>query len=68
MTRFAKICQERKKRKKEKSNLSKENSLNREGYGYIKRRVGILPSELEAPTYTSVNELSDYISKKISKS
>jgi len=52
MTRFAKIYQEHKKRKKEKSKLPKENSLNREGYGYIKRRVGILPSELEAPTYS----------------
>ena len=68
MTRFAKIYQERKKRKAELRNTPKENSMNRQGYGYIKRRVGLLSNELNAPTYTSVTELSDLISKNIPKS
>ncbi len=68
MTRFAKIYQEHKKKKEELRKLPKQNSFNREGYGYIKRRVGILPSELETPSYTSISELSDLISKNSSKS
>ena len=68
MTRFAKIYQDHKKRKAELKNTPKENAMNRQGYGYIKRRVGLLSNELTAPTYTSVAELSDLISKNNPKS
>jgi hypothetical protein len=53
MTSIAKIYQERRKRNKDKYDILKENGFDKEGYGYIKRVVGILPSELELPTYNS---------------
>lgn len=60
MTRFAKIYQEYKSQK--------VNTLNREGYGYIKRRVGLLSNELKAPTYCSIIDKSESISPTITKS
>ncbi len=54
MTRFAKKYQERKKKKEELKKTQK--TLNREGYGYIKRRVGLLSNELKTPTYCSLSE------------
>ncbi|NOR58815.1 MAG: hypothetical protein GQ474_09875 [Sulfurimonas sp.] len=40
------------KKKKSGSVVPKQNSENREGYGYIKRRVGLLSNEVQKPTYT----------------
>lgn len=57
MTRFAKIYEAHKKRKAIKDSSSKINTLNREGYGYIKRRVGLLSNEVQTPTYLAVDEL-----------
>ena len=54
MTRFAKKYQEQKKKKEELKKTQK--TLNREGYGYIKRRVGLLSNELKTPTYCSLSE------------
>ena len=65
MTRFAKIY-ESYKSKKIKSTTT--NSLNREGYGYIKRRVGLLSNEVGTPTYLATTELSEFISNNIAKS
>jgi len=44
--------------------IAKNNSLNREGYRYIKRRIGLLSSEVGTPTYMSITELSDFIKTK----
>ena len=56
MTRFAKIYDNYKTKKKE----NPKNALNIEGYGYIKRRVGLLSNEVDSPTYLVVDELSNY--------
>ena len=53
MTRFSKIYSDKSEKKVK--------SLNREGYGYIKRRVGLLSNELNGPTYLALTELSDFI-------
>ena len=68
MTRFSKIYEEHKRKKATRSKISKNNSLNREGYGYIKRRVGLLSNELDGPTYLALTELSAFISKNIPES
>ncbi len=60
MTRFAKKYQEFK--------TSKKSTLNREGYGYIKRRVGLLSNELNAPTYCSIIDNPKLQSTTIAKS
>jgi hypothetical protein len=67
MRRFAKVYESFKKRRQEKiiCKITKNNSLNREGYGYIKRRVGLLSSELKSPTYLALSELSEFISKNM---
>ncbi|RLA77252.1 MAG: hypothetical protein DRG78_17710 [Epsilonproteobacteria bacterium] len=70
MTRFEKVYEDYetyKKRQREKliCKIAKNNSLNREGYGYIKRRVGLLSNEVGSPTYLALSELSDFISKNI---
>lgn len=70
MTRFEKVYESYesyKERQREKlvSEVQRRNSLNREGYGYIKRRVGLLSNEVEGPTYLSISELSSYIKKYI---
>jgi hypothetical protein len=52
MRRFTKIYQGYKRRRGERFKLLKEGVFKMEGYGYIKRRAGILPSELEMPTYS----------------
>ncbi len=49
MTRFEKIYQEHKRRKE--LNKEKIKDINVEGYGYIKRRLGLLSNELKGPTY-----------------
>jgi len=72
MTRFEKIYGDYaccKKRKKEKIliQMKKVNHLNREGYGYIKRRVGLLSNEVKSPTYFYIQELAEYINKDIKK-
>ena len=53
MIRFAKIYQEDREKKKKEP----KPDLNREGYGYIKRRVGLLSSEVGKPTYTTEREI-----------
>ncbi len=71
MTRFEKIhetYEAYKRRKALRCNIPKNNSMNREGYGYIKRRVGLLSNELKGPTYLALTELSTFIDKNISKS
>ncbi len=50
MTRFAKIYEAHKKKKLKKIEIREQLSV--EGYGYIKRRVGLLSSELNGPTYS----------------
>jgi len=55
MTRFAKLYQTHKE-KKERKNIHHK-MLNREGYGYIKRRLGLLSVEVGKPTYL-INENS----------
>ena len=51
MTRFAKIYESYKENKKQKNKVIVNKTLNREGYGYIKRRVGLLSNEVGKPTY-----------------
>lgn len=63
MTRFAKIYGEYFYKYENVCNVLKHNSMNREGYGYIKRRVGLLSNELCSPTYTEIAELSNLIQK-----
>ena len=58
MKRYLNVLRRFKNRKVD-STVSKQNSENREGYGYIKRRVGLLSNEVEKPTYTSPEESSD---------
>ena len=49
MTRFAKLYQTHKDKEEKKKTHNK--MLNREGYGYIKRRLGLLSREVGKPTY-----------------
>ena len=56
MTIFVKIYKKYKKEKEQLYKTSKKNDLNREGYGYIKRRVGLLSNELKTPTYCSLSK------------
>ncbi len=63
MTRFRKIYGDYVHRKKESSEIPKNSTMNREGYGYIKRRVGLLSNELKSPTYLATTELSEFIFK-----
>jgi len=65
MTRFAKIYGKYFYKHSAECKISKYNSMNREGYGYIKRRVGLLSNELNSPTYMALTELSDFIEKNI---
>jgi len=65
MTRFAKIYEAHKHKKEIACKIPKNNSMNREGYGYIKRRMGLLSVEVGSPTYLSITELSEFISKNI---
>jgi len=67
MTRFAKIYETHRYFNVQKCKIPKNNTMNREGYGYIKRRVGLLSSEVGTPTYLAISELSEYISKNIIK-
>ncbi len=68
MTRFAKIYTNYRYEHSKKCKIPKANSMNREGYGYIKRRVGLLSSEVGTPTYLAPTELSEFISENITKS
>jgi len=68
MTRFRKIYSDYRYEHSKECKISKNNSLNREGYGYIKRRVGLLSNEVAGPTYISLSELSEFISKDVPKS
>jgi len=68
MTRFTKIYQAEKMNKKQSAKTLKINSMNREGYGYIKRRLGLLSNEVKTPTYLTLTELSKLISKNSTKS
>ena len=58
MTRFSKIYESYKNNKLNKPKTSNVNTLNREGYGYIKRRVGLLSNEVGSPTYLAPTEES----------
>jgi len=68
MTRFAKIYGKYFYKHESECKIPKNNAMNREGYGYIKRRVGLLSNELNGPTYLALTELSAFIEKTISKS
>ncbi len=68
MTRFEKIYESHKCKQNPYCKIPKNNSMNREGYGYIKRRLGLLSNEIENPTYLALSELSEYISKNFAKS
>ena len=50
MTRFAKIYEAHKEKRALKK--QKNEKINIEGYGYIKRRVGLLSNEVKSPTFT----------------
>ncbi len=52
MTRFAEIYEAHKKNKQKK--IAKREQLSVVGYGYIKRRVGLLSNELSGPVYKKV--------------
>ena len=67
MTRFAKIYEKHKRKEATYSKIPKNNSMNREGYGYIKRRIGLLSNEIDSPTYMALTELSDFIEKNVNK-
>ncbi len=54
MTRFTKIYEAHKEKKKLKQ--QKTQDINIEGYGYIKRRIGLLSNELNSPTYCSLRK------------
>ena len=49
MTRFAKIYEAHKQKKEFKKQKTQE--MNRAGYGYIKRRIGLLSNEVTGPTF-----------------
>ncbi len=71
MTRFEKVHESYecyKKRKALRCNIPRNNSMNREGYGYIKRRVGLLSNEVGSPTYLAISELSEFISENFIQS
>jgi len=59
MTRFTKVYGEFSLKSKNILKGKDVNNMSREGYGYIKRRVGLLSNELEGPTF-----LISYIKKK----
>ncbi len=63
MTRFEKIYGKYFYKSENRCNVLKHNSMNREGYGYIKRRVGLLSNELCSPTYTEIKDLSAFIQR-----
>jgi len=65
LTRFEKVYNKYRYFNEQKCEMPKNNSMNREGYGYIKRRVGLLSSEVGSPTYLALTELSEFISKNI---
>jgi len=49
MTRFTKIYEAHKQKKELKK--QKIEQISREGYGYIKRRLGLLSNEVGTPTF-----------------
>ena len=65
MTRFSKVYEKLWSKKEKTYNV---NALNREGYGYIKRRVGLLSNELKGPTYLALSGLSEFLKKEETKS
>ena len=54
MTKFSKIYQDHKTKKEQKKIQNK--NLKRVGYGYIKRRLGLLSTEVGTPTYIENEE------------
>jgi len=68
MTRFDKIYTDYRYKRELAARVPKYNSMNREGYGYIKRRVGLLSNELDSPTYLALTELADFSTKDKAKS
>ena len=68
MTRYLKIYSDYRYEHSKKCKIPKANSMNREGYGYIKRRLGLLSNELKSPTYLAIEELSNFIAKTFPKS
>jgi len=68
MTRWERIYGNYRDFREQSCKIHKNNSMNREGYGYIKRRVGLLSYEVGSPTYKALTELSDYINKHFPKS
>ena len=68
MTRFAKIYGKISLLINSNIKTNHVNSMNREGYGYIKRRVGLLSNELSSPTYLALSELSKFLKEENTKS
>ena len=54
MTRFSKIYEAHKQNKEIKKQKLQE--INVEGYGYIKRRIGLLSNEVKSPTFSPVQK------------
>ncbi len=67
MTRFSKIYGKYFYSHDDECKTPKNNAANREGYGYIKRRLGLLSNELDGPTYLALSELSTFINDNIAK-
>jgi len=67
MTRFEKIYEQYRYFNEQKCKMPRNNSMNREGYGYIKRRIGLLSNEVGSPTYLALTELSEFITQNILK-
>lgn len=55
MIKYKEIYNRLKEKRKNRA-PSKNKGLNREGYGYIKRRMGLLSNEVQKPTYSSEKE------------
>ncbi len=54
MTRFSKIYEAHKQKKELKRQRIEE--INVEGYGYIKRRIGLLSNEVKSPTFSLLSK------------
>ena len=59
MVKFFKRYKDKKKKEVHSNEVSKTEVMNREGYGYIKRRMGLLSNEVGKPTYYSLNDNSE---------
>lgn len=51
MKKFSTIYESYKEKKLARNNINNNRYMRRAGYGYIKRRVGLLSSEVDGPIY-----------------